>query len=79
MGDPNDKGLVQRDYTQRHSRSPAAPMPARAGAANLRLLDQLHLAIRTLHFSPHTEPAYVTWIKRFTFFHNTHHPAEMAS
>jgi integron integrase len=43
-----------------------------------RLLERVRQAIRTRHFSPHTEQAYIGWIKRFTFFHNKRHPAEMA-
>ena len=34
-------------------------------------------AIRTRHYSYMTEKAYVGWIKRFIFFHNKRHPAEM--
>jgi integron integrase len=30
------------------------------------------------HYSPRTEDTYVHWIKRFIFFHNKRHPAEMA-
>lgn len=63
MGDPNDKGLDQRDYTQRHSRSLTVTMPARAGAVKPRLLDQVRLAIRTRHFNTHTKQAYIAWIK----------------
>jgi len=48
---------------------PNAPKP--------KLLDQVRLAIRTRHLSSHTEQAYIGWIKRFIFFHNTRHPAEM--
>ncbi|HEY3303007.1 MAG TPA: phage integrase N-terminal SAM-like domain-containing protein, partial [Candidatus Binatia bacterium] len=33
--------------------------------------------IRTRHYSYMTEKAYVGWIKRFIFFHNKRHPAEM--
>jgi integron integrase len=43
-----------------------------------KLLDQVRLAIRTRHYSPKTEDSYVHWIKRFIFFHNKRHPAEMA-
>lgn len=50
--------------------TPEAPKP--------RLLDQVRLAIRTRHYSVKTEEAYVGWIKRFIFFHNKRHPAEMA-
>jgi len=42
-----------------------------------RLLDQVRQAIRTRHYSYRTEKAYVHWIKRFVFFHNKRHPAEL--
>ena len=42
-----------------------------------RLLDQTRNALRTRHYSPRTEDAYVGWIKRFIFFHNKRHPSEM--
>jgi integron integrase len=42
-----------------------------------RLLDQVRQAIRIRHLSPQTEQAYVSWIKRFIFFHNKRHPLEM--
>ncbi len=42
-----------------------------------KLLDQVRQAIRTRHYSYRTEKAYVHWIKRFVFFHNKRHPAEM--
>ncbi len=43
-----------------------------------KLLDQVRQAIRARHYSPRTEDTYVHWIKRFIFFHNKRHPAEMA-
>src|SRR5438132_11087589 len=45
--------------------------------AKPKLLDQIRQTIRTRHLSPHTEQAYVGWIKRFIFFHNKRHPTEM--
>jgi hypothetical protein len=42
-----------------------------------KFLDQVHQAIRARHHSPKTEESYVHWIKRFIFFHNKRHPAEM--
>lgn len=42
-----------------------------------KLLDEVRQAIRTRHYSYRTEKAYVHWIKRFIFFHNKRHPAEM--
>jgi integron integrase len=43
----------------------------------IKLLDQVREAIRMRHYSYMTEKAYVGWIKRFIFFHNKRHPAEM--
>jgi hypothetical protein len=43
-----------------------------------KLLDQVRQAVRTRHYSPRTEETYIHWIKRFIFFHNKRHPAEMA-
>lgn len=42
-----------------------------------RLLDEVRHALRVKHYSIRTEEAYVQWIKRFIFFHNKKHPAEM--
>jgi len=47
----------------------AAPKP--------KLLDQVRQTIRVRHYSPRTEETYVGWIKRFIFFHDKRHPAEM--
>jgi hypothetical protein len=37
-------------------------------------LDHVHDAIRLKHDSRHTEEAYVIWITRDMFFHDTRHP-----
>jgi len=42
-----------------------------------KLLDQVRGAIGMRHYSPKTEDSYVHWVKRFIFFHNKRHPAEM--
>jgi len=44
-----------------------------------RLLDRVRDAIRARHFSRRTEEAYVAWIKRYIFFHDKRHPAEMGA
>jgi site-specific recombinase XerD len=44
-----------------------------------KLLDHVRDAIRLKHYSRHTEEAYVTWIKRFMFFHDTRHPKDMGA
>lgn len=43
-----------------------------------KLLDQVREVIRMKHYSIRTEQAYVEWIKRYIFFHNKRHPADMA-
>jgi integron integrase len=42
-----------------------------------KLLDQVREVIRMKHYSIRTEQAYVDWIRRYIFFHNKRHPAEM--
>lgn len=42
-----------------------------------KLLDQVRDRIRVKHYSYKTEQCYVEWIKRYIFFHNKRHPAEM--
>ena len=44
-----------------------------------KLLDQVRDAIRLKHYSIRTEQAYVTWIKRYIYFHSVRHPAEMGT
>ena len=43
-----------------------------------KLLDRLREALRSRHYSRRNEQTYVMWVKRFIFFHNVRHPAEMA-
>jgi len=42
-----------------------------------RLLQQVRRAIRARQFSPRTETAYVSWIRRFIHFHGVRHPREL--
>ena len=42
-----------------------------------RLLDQVRDTIRLKHYSLSTEESYVTWIKRYVFYQDKHHPKEM--
>jgi integron integrase len=42
-----------------------------------RLLDQVRGRVRTLHYSPRTEDAYVGWIKQYILFHGKRHPREL--
>jgi integrase len=65
--------------------TPGRPSTDRSPAATVRearppkLLDRVRHAIRTLHYSPRTERAYVYWIRRFIFHHGVRHPAEMGA
>jgi len=43
-----------------------------------KLLDRLREALRSRHYSRRTEQTYCHWVRRFIFFHNVRHPAEMA-
>ncbi len=54
----------------REERPPQPPAPP-------RLLDQVRAAIRSRHYSPRTEEAYVLWVKRFILYHGKRHPREM--
>lgn len=42
-----------------------------------RLLDQVRAGIRTKHYSPRTEEAYIYWVRQFILFHRKRHPLEM--
>jgi site-specific recombinase XerD len=42
-----------------------------------RLLEQVHDAIRRLHYSRRTEETYVDWIRRFSFWSGKCHPADL--
>ena len=42
-----------------------------------RLLDRLVAELRTRHYSPRTEEAYVFWFRRLVLFHGERHPREL--
>lgn len=42
-----------------------------------RLMDEFRRVMRLHHYSLRTEQAYGDWIKRFIWFHDKRHPAEM--
>ncbi len=39
------------------------------------LMTRLRSAIRARHYSPRTEDAYASWVRRYIFFHGVRHPA----
>lgn len=44
-----------------------------------KLLDQVRLRLRTLHYSLRTEESYLHWIRRFIVFNGKRHPREMGA
>ncbi len=48
------------------------------GIKRPKLLDRLREALRSRHYSRRTEQTYCLWVRRFIYFHNVRHPAEMA-
>lgn len=54
------------------------PVRSSVGDARPKLLDQLREALRSQHYSRRTKQTYCLWVKRFIYFHNVRHPAEMA-
>ena len=49
------------------------------GGSPPKLLDQVRYAIRTRHYSPRTEEAYVHWIRRYVVFHGKKHPSTLGA
>jgi hypothetical protein len=55
-------------------------MDAKAGAPQpRRLLDQVRDKLRTLHYSPRTEDAYVGWIRHYILFQGKRHPKDLGA
>ncbi|HXX42583.1 MAG TPA: integron integrase [Chthoniobacterales bacterium] len=53
-----------------------SPVPAKGAP---KLLDRVRQTLRANRYSPHTESAYVDWIKRYIRFHGVRHPQEMGA
>jgi integron integrase len=72
--------MIAPDFNTNGRAVPSA-VPAHSNssrpAEKPRLLDQLRQALRARHYSRRTEQAYCSWVKRFIYFHNVRHPAEM--
>jgi hypothetical protein len=66
-GQPVTRHTPAMDYQIRGAENKSAP----------RLLDRLRTAIRTKHYSPKTEEAYVRWARQFVLFQGKRHPIEL--
>ena len=42
-----------------------------------KLLEQVKIQLKSLHYSPRTIESYVNWIKRYILFHNKTHPEKL--
>ena len=63
-----------------YQRKPIEPAPKKLlDQACTELCRSVRDAIRLKHYSIRTEQAYVNWIKRYIYFHNVRHPAEMGA
>jgi integron integrase len=60
---------------------PLRPVDGQSGRISAtrapRLLDRVRTVLRSRHYSPRTEEAYVHWIRRFILFHRKRHPSEL--
>ena len=54
-------------------------VPFPRGGSQPKLLDRVRQTIRTRHYSPRTEEAYVHWIRRYILFHGKKHPSTMGA
>src|SRR5215510_9463575 len=66
-----------------YSRAASAPRVVRESSSPQarppRPFDRVREAARVRHYSRRTERAYLVWIRRFIFFHEKRHPAEMSA
>ena len=65
-----------------HVPNPQQPpnlVPFPRGGSQPKLLDRVRQTIRTRHYSPRTEEAYVHWIRRYIVFHGKKHPSTMGA
>ena len=72
---PRDK---EDTYVLPASARPGATRePAPRPASRPRLFEMVRRVMRVRHLSPHTEKAYVSWIRRFILYHQGRSPREM--
>lgn len=51
--------------------------PIQNASGGPKLLDRLRESLRSRHYSRRTEETYCQWVRRYIFFHDVRHPAEM--
>lgn len=70
--------MLTLDHPHATQSPPATPVTAPI-AQPPRLLDRMRAAIRVRHYSLATERTYIGWVKRFIYFHQKRHPADMGA
>ena len=63
----------------RPNATPAITPAAAPAPQPPKLLDRMRAAIRVRHYSLATERTYIGWVKRFIYFHQKRHPADMGA
>jgi integron integrase len=79
MGATHPTPALRYEPASNHAPVMVVRESAPTGAPKPKLLDQVRQRIRARHYSRRTEKAYVHWIKRYIFFHDKRHPAEMGA
>ena len=69
-------GPVMPASSDAQSASNARPC-APTASGSPRLLPRLRAAVRVRHYSPRTEDAYVSWVRRYIHHHGDRHPAAL--
>ncbi len=69
---------IQQFFQQKSlSQSSRLDVPVSDATRKPKLIDKLCEALHSRHYSRRTEQTYRGWVKRFLYFHNVRHQAEM--
>lgn len=79
MGVRSPSAALRYPASPDHARTAAVREHPASEAPKPKLLDRVRQRIRARHYSRRTEQAYVHWIKRYIFFHDKRHPADMGA
>ncbi len=60
-------------------RNQSSPSASVSPETKPKLLDQMRYVLRKKHYKLRTEYSYISWVKRFLFFHNMRHPSDMGA
>ena len=69
--------MAERFLHNQNNDAILSPMDGQRNDIKPRLLDQVRNSIRRRHYSIRTEQTYISWIKRYIYFHDKRHPNEL--